>query len=379
MTTTLRVIIDQLTGPALGGIGRYAEDLTTAIVAATPSGCEVEGVVSAITPEQTADLEARLPGLARVTRVPLPRRELSRAWQLGLPTPGTTGMVHAPGLLAPLRRHDRVNTNDQIVATIHDVNAWTHPESMTSASVSWTKAMAKRARKHADAVVVPSHALAEELARYVDLGDRVRVIGGAVSPRLALPADPDARAAELDLPADYLLTVGSLEPRKGVQALVEALARPETGDLPLLIVGSATWGDVELAQVADEAGVDPARVRSLGSLADADLAVALDRATVFVHPSLSEGFGLPVVEALSFGTPVVHSDAPALLEVAADAGVVVPREDAAGYPLRLAEAIGGLLSDTAARERLAVVGQDRARAFSWRDSAEKVWQLHADL
>ncbi len=138
-------------------------------------------------------------------------------------------------------------------------------------------------------------------------------------------------------------------------------------------------GDVELAQVADEAGVDPSRVRSLGSLTDADLAVALDRATVFVHPSLSEGFGLPVVEALSFGTPVVHSDAPALLEVAADAGVVVPREDPDGYPLRLAEAIGGLLSDTAARERLAVVGQDRARAFSWRDSAEKVWQLHADL
>ncbi|WP_414171176.1 glycosyltransferase [Clavibacter tessellarius] len=162
MTTTLRVIIDQLTGPTPGGMGRYAEDLTSAIVAATPSGCEVEGVVSAVTPEQTADLEQRLPGLARITRVPLPRRELSRAWQLGLPTPGTSGMVHAPGLLAPLRRHDRVNTNDQIVATIHDVNAWTHPESMTSASVSWTKAMAKRARKHADAVVVPSHALAEE-------------------------------------------------------------------------------------------------------------------------------------------------------------------------------------------------------------------------
>ncbi|OUD80791.1 D-inositol-3-phosphate glycosyltransferase [Clavibacter michiganensis subsp. michiganensis] len=183
----------------------------------------------------------------------------------------------------------------------------THPESMTSASVAWTKAMAKRARKHADAVVVPSHALAEELARYVDLGDRVRVIGGAVSPRIVLPEDPDARAAELDLPAEYLLTVGSLEPRKGVQALVQALVRPETGDLPLLIVGPATWGDVELAQVADEAGVDPSRVRSLGSLTDADLAVALDRATVFVHPSLSEGFGLPVVEALSFGTPVVHS------------------------------------------------------------------------
>jgi glycosyltransferase involved in cell wall biosynthesis len=378
VTTTLRVIIDQLTGPTPGGIGRYVEDLTSAVVATTPSGCEVEGVVSAITPEQTADLEARLPGLARIARVPLPRRELSRAWQLGLPTPGTSGMVHAPGLLAPLRRHDRVNTHDQIVATVHDVNAWTHPESMTSASVAWTKAMAKRARKHADAVVVPSHALAEELSRYVDLGDRVRVIGGAVSPRIALPEDPAARAA-LDLPTDYLLTVGSLEPRKGVQALVQALAHAETRDLPLLIVGPATWGDVELAQVADEAGVDASRVRSLGALTDADLAVALDRATVFVHPSLSEGFGLPVIEALSFGTPVVHSDAPALLEVAADAGVVVPREDAGGYPERLAQAIGGLLSDRAARERLAVVGQDRARAFSWRDAAEKVWQLHADL
>jgi glycosyltransferase involved in cell wall biosynthesis len=98
-----------------------------------------------------------------------------------------------------------------------------------------------------------------------------------------------------------------------------------------------------------------------------------------VFPSLAEGFGLPVVEAFSLGTPTIVSDAPALLEVAADAAVSVAREDAAGYPERLAQAMFQVVSDVELSTRLGIAGIDRARAFSWRDSADKVWQLHADL
>jgi glycosyltransferase involved in cell wall biosynthesis len=239
--------------------------------------------------------------------------------------------------------------------------------------------MAARAYKYADAVVVPTHAVAQQLAEYFDFGERVRVIGGAVSSRLALPADADARAAALDLPARYLLTVGTLEPRKGLEPLIRSLASPLTLGLPLLVIGPAGWGDVDVASIAASAGLEPGRVRTLGHLSDADLAVALSRATVFVYPSLAEGFGLPVLEAMSLGAPVVHSDVPALMEVAADAGITVERQDAAGYPERLAAAVNRVLTDSELAERLGYQGIDRSHAFSWRASAEKVWQLHADL
>ncbi len=100
---------------------------------------------------------------------------------------------------------------------------------------------------------------------------------------------------------------------------------------------------------------------------------------MFAFPSIADGFGLPVIEAFHFGTPVVHSDTPAVVEVAAGAGVAVEREDAAGYPARLAEAIAGVAGDPALAQRLSFSGRDRSSAFSWRDSAEKIWQLHADL
>ena len=117
----------------------------------------------------------------------------------------------------------------------------------------------------------------------------------------------------------------------------------------------------------------------LGRLDDADLATVLHRATMFAFPSRAEGFGLPVIEAMALGTPVVHTDLPAVMEVAADAGLVVDIESGADVPRRLAEQLRRIAEDAELAEQLAVRGLDRARAFSWRDSAEKVWQLHADL
>jgi glycosyltransferase involved in cell wall biosynthesis len=157
------------------------------------------------------------------------------------------------------------------------------------------------------------------------------------------------------------------------------MAHPLLNGLPLVVVGPQEFRGEHVATVAMEAGLPEGRVRTLGSLGDADLAVVLSRADVFVYPNLTSGFGLPVVEAMRFGTPVVHSDDPALTEVAFGAGIAVPREDAAGYPERLAQAIAAVLADDAVRQRLRFAGMDRAAAFSWRDSAERVWALHAEL
>jgi glycosyltransferase involved in cell wall biosynthesis len=377
--TTLRVIIDQIVAPVPGGIGRYAEELTRQLIATAPRGSDVAGIVSASPEPDYERILAALPGLSDLYKSPLARRELSAAWQHGFTALPGRGMVHATSLLAPLSRHDRLhNAGDQIAVTIHDAVPWTNPETLTSRGVSWHKAMAKRAERYADAIVVPTHAVADELAEILDVGERIRVIGGAVSSTLRRPDDADDRAAALELPDRYVLGVGTLEPRKGIPDLIRAMADLPR-DVPLLLVGPDGWGDVDTAQAARDAGLDEGRVRRLGRLDDADLAVVLDRATVFAFPSRAEGFGLPVLEAFSFGTPVVHTDVPALIEVASDAGLVVERDDAEGLPTRLAEAIGSVLSDDELAASLSVRGSDRAHAYSWRDSAEKVWQLHADL
>jgi glycosyltransferase involved in cell wall biosynthesis len=377
---TLRVVVDQMLAPVPGGIGRYTEELTRQIIRVAPRGCDVEGIVSAHPQEDYDRLEDRLPGLASLYRSVLGRRELSLAWQTGtLKLPGR-GMVHGTSLFTPLYKHDRsLDPATQTVVTIHDTVPWTHPETLTAQGVRWHRAMAKRAFRYADAIVVPTHAVAADLSQYFDFGDRLRVIGGAVSADLAVPADADEIADALELPERYALSVGTLEPRKGLEPLIRALAHPDAPDVPLLVVGPEGWGDVDVASVVAQAGLAPSRVRVLGRVPDATLAVLLQRASVFVYPSLAEGFGLPVVEALSLGTPVVHSDAPALVEVAAGAGVVVPREDAAGYPERLAQAMFQVVNDVELSTRLGIAGLDRARAFSWRDSAEKVWQLHAEI
>jgi len=378
--TTLRVIVDQILAPVPGGIGRYTEELTRELIATAPPGCQVEGVVSSSPEADYERLLGLLPGLKQLHKSSLARREMMAAWQYGFTRIPGSGMLHSPSLLAPLSKHDRLhNQGSQVVVTIHDVVPWTHPETLTPRGVNWHKALTNRAFKYADAVVVPTHAVAAQLAEIRDFGERVRVIEGAVSPKLTVPVDADARAKALKLPERYILSVGTLEPRKGLEPLIRSLAHPDSTDLPLLIVGPAGWGSVDIETIAREAGVPEGRVRSLGYLDDADLSVALDRANVFVFPSLAEGFGLPLLEAFSFSTPVVHSDDPAIMEVSAGAGLAVPLADPEGYPERLAQAIASVTNDREYATQLATEGKDRAGMFSWKTSAEKVWQLHADL
>jgi glycosyltransferase involved in cell wall biosynthesis len=239
--------------------------------------------------------------------------------------------------------------------------------------------MAKRAQRYADALVVPTHAVAEQLAEHLDFGDRVRVIGGAVSPSLRVPRDAEARSARLELPGEYLVALGGLEQRRGLELLLAALALPEAGDIPLLVIGPDNSSSGSVSAAAAAAGLREGRVRALGSLPDNDFSVVLDRATALVLPSLLEGFGLQLLEAFHFGTPVIHSDTPALVEVAGEAGLVVELDEPAGFPARLAAAIAQLTTDTALAATLSTAGRDRSALFAWETSAEKVWQLHADL
>lgn len=382
--TTLRAIAEdavaRTNGRArFGGLARYSTELTRALIESAPPGCDVELVFAAHPKAELAELSSRFPGASRIVTAPLARRALATAWASGVKVSVGEGILHSPSLLAPLMRHDRALVT-QLVVTVHDTIAWTHPASIGHAEAAWVRRMAQRAAKHADAIVVPTHAVADDLRERLDLGERVRVVPGAVSSALVLPDDPEVRSSWLRLPERFVLASGSMDPRTGVDALVAAAALPDFQGMPLLVLGDDEWRGRRISEAAMLAGLPEGRVRTLGAVSDTDLALLFSRASAFVAPGLAEGFGLTALEAMTFGAPLVHSDAPALVEVAGGAGVLVPRESAgSSYPERLAAAVGSVLDGTVDTAQLAVLGRDRAKVFNWRASGAQIWQLHAEL
>jgi glycosyltransferase involved in cell wall biosynthesis len=352
------LVLEQCLAPVPGGTGRYSREIALALVRRAPKGSAVAGVTA-----WHRDI-ARIPGVPAF-RLAVPRRGLVALWERGIgPTVGGD-VVHAPTPLAPPRRRT------PLVVTVHDAVPWTHPETLTKRGVRWHRTAIETAARTADVVVVPTQAVAEELGRHVSLGDRVRVVGEGVSEDLRVPADADERASRLELPESYLLTVATLEPRKGLSVLLEQLARPEAPDLPLLVAGQPGWGKLDLLGEARRLGLGD-RVRVLGRVSDEDLAVLMARATALVVPSRAEGFGLPLLEAMTLGTPVVTSPVPALVEVAGGASVVAADDDLPG-------ALRSVVEDASVRQRLAAAGPERAKAFTWDRAADALWAIYAEI
>jgi glycosyltransferase involved in cell wall biosynthesis len=363
----LAVVQEQILAPVPGGTGRYTRELTEALARTAPDGAEITGWTA-----WYRDVDAaRVPGVAGPTRLPLPRRLLAEAWRRGVgPRPRRADVVHAPTLQVPPA------TSAALVVTVHDAVPWTHPETMTPRGVAWHRAMAGHAAARAAAIVVPTHAVAAELTEHLAVADRLHVVGEGVTDRLRVPPDAGQRARALALPdSPYLLSLATLEPRKGLDVLLEALATSAAPQVPLLLVGQPGWGGVDPVRAAEELGLPAGRVRVLGRLSDEDLATVLSRSAALVAPSRAEGFGLPVLEAMAAGVPVVSSSAAALVEVGGGATVTTP----VGDPEALADALSRVLTDEDLRARLVTAGRARAATFSWADSARRMWELYGSL
>jgi len=361
----LGLALEQTLAPVPGGTGRYSRELARALAA------DADGdAVSGWTAWHRDPSPARVPGVIGPHRLPLPRRPLVAAWERGLgPVPRDVDVLHAPTLLVPPRR------GRPLVVTIHDAVPWTHPETLTPRGVRFHRRMAGRAAAEADLVVVPTDAVRRELEPILDLAGRIDVVGEGVAPGLVVPPDADERARRLGLPARYVASLATLEPRKGLGVLVTAMADPAGPRLPLVVAGQPGWGGVDLPGAAAAAGLPADRLVMTGRLGDADLAVFLSRAAVLVVPSRAEGFGLPVLEGMALGTPVVISEAPALVEVAGGAAAVVPIGDAPA----LARALAEVSADEALRTRLIAAGRVRARQFSWQHAAQMLWSHYRRL
>lgn len=374
MTATLRVMLDQVAAPVDPFLAEASRELARALVTGAPDGCEVEAIAPA---GGTGDLGS-VPGLAGVRRTALARRELATALQLGVATGIGGGMIHSPTLFAPLVRHDRVHDNDQTVVTVWDPRPWEAPDELPRASAAWHRAMLKRAARHADAVVVPTYALAERLAAVAKLGDRVRVIAGAAPAGFAVPSDEVGRRRDLGLPEGFVLLSAGPTGMDGVAAALAGVAASGI-DLPVVVIDVAEGREPAVAELAEAAGVPERRVHARGSLDPHDRAAVLGAAVAFVAPSRRAAFPWRVVEALSLGVPVIASASPTHSEVVVDGGVLVPGTDAVILGEGIGAALAEGLASAAAAERLGVLAADRGRVFSWRSAAERVWELHANL
>ncbi|EMD27525.1 glycosyltransferase family 4 protein [Amycolatopsis azurea] len=346
----LVVLAEQLLAPVPGGTGRYTGELLRALAETAPSGWTVSSVVA-----RHADIEAAVvEGVEGPRVLPIPPRALIAAWQLGLPWWPGGDAVHAPTPLAPAR----VPKGRTLSVAVHDTVPWTHPETLTPRGVAWHKAVIARAASRATALTVPTQAIADQLAALVPVSVPVRVIPHGVRPQTEF--------AEVTVPERYVLAIGTIEPRKGIDVLIEAAGRI---GVPLVLAGQPGWGGIDPVALAREHGAD---LRMLGKVSDAELAFVLRGASVLAMPSRAEGFGLPLIEAMAAGVPVVHSDVPALVEVAGGAGVTVPVGDAQ----TLADALRGVLDHSEQAAALRDSGLSRSSEFTWQRAASAVWGLH---
>ena len=269
------------------------------------------------------------------------------------------------------------------VVTIHDVIPLILPRTFTPRHRAVVRLALARVRRQADHVIVPSHAVKQDVVRHLGLPEElVTVTHHGCEPRFHAEADPaafGAATARYGLPSRYVLAVGTLEPRKNLVALLQAFARlRRAGEvdpaLRLVLAGARGWLDEPIFRTVRSFGLDEA-VCFPGFIDDDDLPDLYRGAELFVFPSLYEGFGLPPLEAMACGVPVVASNTSSMPEVAGGAAMLVDPRDVD----QLAAVIARTLRDEKLRERLRGAGIARARQFSWRTAARKVLDVYASL
>jgi glycosyltransferase involved in cell wall biosynthesis len=293
------------------------------------------------------------------------RGSIGHSWeQFVLPCRMRRGILWSPCSTGPLA------VRNQIV-TIHDCAFHDHADCFAPSFAAWLKYLVPRLARRAQRVITVSHYSAERICEVCDIDrEKITVVYNGVDAKF-VAVEPQRVAAvrkHLNLPAQYVLCVGSLEPRKNLRRLLQAWNRlgPAKDGLKLVLVGALS--NVFRKETLPAVGSD---VVFAGYIADDDLPAVYAGAEAFVYPSLYEGFGLPVLEAMACGAPVVCSETTSLPEVTGAAAIAVDPLDVAA----IASGLLRLLEDSRLRQSLRAAGMSRARSFTWDRAASGTWDV----
>jgi glycosyltransferase involved in cell wall biosynthesis len=360
------------------GIGRYVRELVRALAGldtATPYRLFVAGATW-----------QRLPALPgpnftwRPTRVtPLWFARLWHRLQLPLPVEMFTGRVHlfhaTDFTLPPTLPGTRT------LLTVHDLSFVRAPETTTSVLKAYLDAVVPRSVRRATHVLADSQATKDDLiALYGTPAEKITVLVGGVQPEFQPVTDLAQRAAVRQRYAipdqPYIFSVGTVQPRKNYARLIAALATlgPAYEDIHLVIAGGRGWLEGPIYQAVRDHGMQE-RVHFIGFAHDEDLPALYSEAVCLAYPSLYEGIGLPVLEAMACGTPVLTSAISSLPEVAGDAAILVD-------PYRveaIAEGLRQLLDDATLRAELVTRGLRQAARFTWEGAAQQLLGIYRQM
>ena len=268
-----------------------------------------------------------------------------------------------------------------LVVTVHDLSFLRYPEAHPPERLTWLSEGLPDTLRRAGGIIVDSRFTKNELISLLDVGEeRISVVYLGVNQHYR-PKDNEVLALKLkefDLePKGYILSVGTLEPRKNILSLLQAYELlPDSIKVrwPLVVVGMRGWKDQVISKRLD-ALVSSGRIRALGYVSIDKLPVVYAGAAVFLYPSIYEGFGLPPLEAMASGVPVIVSNRASLPEIVGNSGVLIDPEDIES----LVQVIESLLDDRGKREQMASMGLQQAQKFTWKECAEKTFSVYQDV
>jgi len=356
------------------GIGRYAEELTWALLASRLADEQFRAFGVGTMRQFLASSFGALPFQA----LPLSNKE----WRARVMVAHHLCLA-GDALIAP---SDVFIATDHVlpylkqtlsVFILYDLTYLSFPATHLPLNRWFLRWMMPRFLRTADAVVTISESSRRDaLNHYPFAGFKLHVIYGGVNPRFHRVTDParlDALRRHYQLPDRFVLYVGTLEPRKNLPTLLQAFQQAALDGVQLVIAGKRGWlyGDT-LAQIQN-LGLTP-KVRELGFVPEGDLPGLYTLAEVFAFPSLYEGFGLPVLEALACGTPVIASNTSSLPEVAGSAALLVPPDDVRGW----ANALIQVMQNPALRADLQKRGPSQAALFTWETAAQQMRMLYRE-
>ena len=356
-----------------GGMEVAARELIPALVAEAPAGTRFTAFVNR---EAAAVGGGPWGELTAAVTVPVSARNRVQ-WVLGeqllLPRLGVRAgvdLMHSLGSTAPMRgRFARV-------VTVHDLIYARFPDAHAGLRDRGMRVLVPGGARRADRVIADSRSTRDDLIELVGLpGEKIDVVPLGLGAVRRAPPMPERELRERFALAhrDIVLSLSAKRPHKNLRALLDALAEIDAAARPVLVLpGYPTAHEAELREHARTRGLDD-DVRFLAWVSAQELEGLWELARAFVYPSLYEGFGLPVLEAMARGVPVACSDASSLPEVAGEAALLFDPH----RPAQIAAALGRLLTDAGLRERLGELGRERARQFTWERSARLTLDSYA--